>query len=105
MIVGIPLSGTIIFKSTQYWNSAIPSRDRTFTDDDKLLKFAKNINSQFKNRYSFRDYQDNKVWHIVPLKDEINIEEYNDLVEKKVVLEQIEVLFQNTSTVNTGRLS
>ena len=67
--------------------------NRSFTKNAELLKFARSINNKLTNSYSLISYRDNDIYHMIPLQNEIEEFEYQHLISKDILIEQIYCLF------------
>ena len=66
---------------------------KKFTDEEKLIEFAKTINSRFTNQYSLRYSKDNEVWNLIPIESELDEQNYQHLLSKLELIKQFQSLF------------
>ncbi|MDZ7954831.1 Hint domain-containing protein [Nostoc sp. DedQUE09] len=67
--------------------------NKEFTNDSDLIKFATNINSKFTNRYSLKYSKDKEQWKQILIQFEIGEQEYQQIISKNHLIEEINSLF------------
>jgi hypothetical protein len=64
-----------------------------FTEDSELIKFATNINANFKNKYSIWYQKDDRVWQMILPQSELEESKYQDRISKAELVERVSTLF------------
>lgn len=93
LLIGIVGLGTLIAKLLVYILNLIRFSGKEFTNNSQLIEFTQAINPNFTNKYSLKYFKSNKVWHMISLQPEISQDDYQHLVEKKQLIEQVNNLF------------
>jgi hypothetical protein len=79
-----------------YWRQIynfIRFSGKKFTDDPELIKFATNINANFKNKYSIWYQKDDRVWQMISPQSELEELEYQNRISKAELVERVSSLF------------
>ena len=76
----------------QIYNFLVYSSQK-FTEDSELIKFAEEINPNFKNKYSIWYSKDDQLWQQVSPQAELSKSEYRNFIGRTELLEQVENLF------------
>lgn len=92
-MVGIVLLGTVIARLLIYIPNFIRFYGKHFTDDVSLIRFTKDINPKFANKYSVRYQEGSKVWYMIPLQPKIAPDKYHHLIEETELIRQLNDLF------------
>ena len=84
------------FSCLVYWQQIfnfIIFFNKKFTEDTELIKFATELNSNFKNKYSIWYSKDNQVWQEISPQNELDESKYQHLITKGQLVEQVANLF------------
>lgn len=66
---------------------------KQFSNDSDLIKFTTKINPKFTNRYSLHYVKNQEIWQQIPIKSEIDEQQYQHLFAKSELVEQVSNLF------------
>jgi hypothetical protein len=66
---------------------------KKFTEDSELIEFATKNNPDFKNKYSVWYFKDDQIWQEIPPQPELAEIQYQHLISKTEVVEQVSNLF------------
>ena len=90
VLLAAGLSGILFWQ--QIYNF-ITYTKRKFTEDEELIKYTKNINPNFQNRYSIWYAADDQIWQQQPSQIELSAEKYQHFISKAELIEKAKTLF------------
>ena len=79
-----------------YWQQIynfVAYTGKKFTEDDELIKYTKNINPCFQNKYSIWYVRDDQIWQQQPPQTELSEAKYQHFITKAELIEKAETLF------------
>lgn len=66
---------------------------KKFTEDEKLIKFATDINTNFKNKYSIWYIKDHQIWQQIAPQEESPESEYQHIISTAELIDRVSSLF------------
>ena len=74
-----------------------------FSEDADLIAFAQQVNPRFNNRYDMSYWEDYERWESDPLLPELEVADYEDVIERADLVDQVSQIFVQYQTDWTNK--